>query len=297
MWASDYYNLDILVPPFPTYYVARGDRYGRMVGILQEHLHPEESWDYYQLLPRGEEDYEKSNLYTIREVQESSAADGWASPLTGRRVDVSGVVSSARTGDGLIPILDPLLGSAWSGVFVADPDGALESLSPGEEVELKAVLVEERDGLTVLNVDGESSFSVASSGNALAGVVLPSEELDIRGGPETSEKYEGILATVYNVTVVKRGLSFGADLYYMVAGEDTLLGSDLESSATAPDSTFFVRPGDRLGLIRGIVTERTLGKSTAYVLHPRRAEDYKFVGAHRELASWGRMKRRFREGS
>jgi hypothetical protein len=296
-WASDYYNLDILVPPFPTYYVSRGDRYSRMVGILQEYLHPEEGWDYYQLLPRGEGDYEKSNLYTIRDVQESSAVDDWASPLAGRRVDVRGIVSSERTGDGLIPILDPLLGNAWSGVFVADPEEVLGSLSPGDDVEFQAALVEERDGLTVLSMDSESSFSVAGSGNVVSGAVLPSGELEIHAGPETSEKYEGTLVALYNVTVVQRGLPVGADLYYMVAGTDTLLGSDLESSASAPDSTFFVRQGDRLGLVRGIVAERVLEKTTGYVLYPRGAEDYRFVGADRELASWGRMKRRFREGS
>lgn len=51
-WASDYANGEI---DTATYYVSPGDCYQRMVGILQRYT--SDTWDYYQLLPRGAEDY------------------------------------------------------------------------------------------------------------------------------------------------------------------------------------------------------------------------------------------------
>jgi len=52
-YASDYANGDIQV----TYYVQSGERYQRIVGILQRYNNDAE-WDYYQLLPRSNDDYE-----------------------------------------------------------------------------------------------------------------------------------------------------------------------------------------------------------------------------------------------
>ncbi|MBD3235338.1 MAG: hypothetical protein GF330_01375 [Candidatus Eisenbacteria bacterium] len=51
-WGSDYANVD----SDSTYYVATGDCYVRLAGIVQRYDNDGE-WDYYQLLPRGTEDY------------------------------------------------------------------------------------------------------------------------------------------------------------------------------------------------------------------------------------------------
>ena len=119
-------------------------------------------------------------------------------------------------------------------------------------------------------------------------------DVSLVAGPERAEKYEGMLVVLYNVNVVARGVPEGPDLYYLASGTDTLLGTDIESGMSAPDSTFFVRKGDRLGFVSGIITERSTG-GTRYVLLPRGIEDYKFIGSNRELSSWSRMKRRYRQ--
>ncbi|MBU1699448.1 MAG: hypothetical protein KJ970_17670 [Candidatus Eisenbacteria bacterium] len=51
-WASDYANTDIDT----TYIVESGECYGRYIGVLQRY-YTEGEWDYYQLLPRGNDDY------------------------------------------------------------------------------------------------------------------------------------------------------------------------------------------------------------------------------------------------
>ncbi len=73
-YASDYANSDIQT----TYYVESGERYQKLAGILQRY-NDDESWDYYQLLPRNNGDYElcssdvadnpdQSNLFSIKAV-------------------------------------------------------------------------------------------------------------------------------------------------------------------------------------------------------------------------------------
>jgi len=295
MWASDYCNHDIQVPPFPTYFVSRGERYARMAGVFQEYRHPDEGWDYYQILPRGSADYEESDLYTIRDVQESSEADGWASRLTGARIRLRGIVSSECSGSERMTLADPLLGTEWAGVFLDDVVGRLSSLTLGDDVEFSNVQVDEADGLTLLLYDGESDHSIVSRGNAVTGSRASPGDLSLAADPDRSEKYEGMLISLYNTTVVGRGTLEDPDLYCLVAGSDTLLGTDLESAVLAPDSTFFVRNGDRLGRLRGLVTERKVGAESRYILQPRAAEDYTFVGSNRELTSWGRVKRQFRQ--
>ena len=52
-YGSDYANNDIQT----TYYVQSGERYQKLVGLLQRY-DDDESWDYYQLLPRNNGDYE-----------------------------------------------------------------------------------------------------------------------------------------------------------------------------------------------------------------------------------------------
>lgn len=54
-WASDYANSDL--PPGSLYYVVPGDCFARVVGYLEQYKRPEQSWDYYQLLPRDAADY------------------------------------------------------------------------------------------------------------------------------------------------------------------------------------------------------------------------------------------------
>jgi hypothetical protein len=51
-WASDYANTDIDT----TYHVESGECYQELVGVLQRYTY-EPDWDYYQLLPRGNDDY------------------------------------------------------------------------------------------------------------------------------------------------------------------------------------------------------------------------------------------------
>jgi hypothetical protein len=51
-WASDYGHTGL---DTATYYVTHGECYREMVGILQRYRNAE--WDYYQLLPRGPDDY------------------------------------------------------------------------------------------------------------------------------------------------------------------------------------------------------------------------------------------------
>ena len=50
-WGSDYANSDI----DSTYYVASGDCYMQLTGIIQRYVN--DTWDYYQFLPRGVADY------------------------------------------------------------------------------------------------------------------------------------------------------------------------------------------------------------------------------------------------
>jgi hypothetical protein len=213
----------------------------------------------------------------------------------GRRVRLSAIVSSTRSQGGRLCLADPILGNAWAGVFLDDLGGVLAGLTRGDEVDLRDVLVGEERGVTVLTFDAQSSVSVVGAGEEVVGSVLPASELDKSAGPESTEKYEGMVVSIYNVTVSRRGVHEGSDLYYLVSEGDTLLGWDLENEALAPDSTFFVREGDRLGRIRGIVTERSNSRTNYYVIQPRDAGDYWFVGRNLELSSWGRLKRGYRQ--
>lgn len=54
-WASDYANSDL--PPGQIYYVTAGQSFASVTGYLEQYLRPEQSWDYYQLLPRDAADY------------------------------------------------------------------------------------------------------------------------------------------------------------------------------------------------------------------------------------------------
>jgi hypothetical protein len=294
MWASDYYNLDLAVPPFPTYCVQRGERYSRVSGIFQEYLYPQEDWDYYQLLPRSAADYVKSDIYTIRDVQESSAADDWGSPLAGVRLNLQAIVTAQRSSEGLVALGDPLLGAEWAGVFVRDVERALSSLTVGDEVHLENVLVTEEERLTALQFDAESRWTLKSAGNTMGAAVLSPQSLRRGAGPEVSERYEGMLVAVTNSRVVQRGVPEGESVYYLVAGGDTLLATDAECTALAPDSTFFVRTGDRLGSIRGVIVERNVAGAPAYVMQPRAAEDYYFMAGNLLFSSWATIKSLYR---
>lgn len=294
MWASDYSNLDLAVPPFPTYYVQRGERYARIAGIYQEYTYPEEGWEYYQLLPRGTGDYVRSSLYTIRDVQESSAADGWASLLEGRRIDLAAVVSAERRVSGGLALLDRWLGGEWAGVLLLDPQRRLPALSVGDEIRLASVLVSEAAGLTSLAYDNVSSVEQLASGERVEGTLVDPAELARGAGPAGGERYEGMLVSLYNGRVARRGLPEGDDLYSIAFGSDTLLACDRESAVLPPDSTFFVRAGDRLGRLRGIVTQREAPGGPCYVVEPRDASDYEFVGDDATHTTWGRLKHAFR---
>lgn len=54
-WASDYANSDL--PPGSLYYVAPGECFASVTGILEQYYNPSSGWDYYQLLPRDGMDY------------------------------------------------------------------------------------------------------------------------------------------------------------------------------------------------------------------------------------------------
>jgi hypothetical protein len=295
-WGSDYYNLDLAVPPFPKYFVARGERYARITGVFQEYSNPAEGWDYYQILPRGAGDYERSEIYTIRDVQECTAEDGWASLLAGTRVSVQGVVSAERSASGRLALCDRLLGPAWSGILVSDPTGGLAALGLGDEVLLEQVLVVESGGQTRLLYDGESDQTVTGAGGSASAFGLEPSVLALGAGAEVSEPYEGMLIALYNVSVARRGVPEGDSLYYLAAEADTLLATDADCGVIPPGSAFFVRTGDRLGRIRGLVLERELPEGgRAYVLAPRSSEDYYFTTkAGAIYTSWGRLKGLFR---
>jgi hypothetical protein len=296
VWASDYVNLDLAVPPFPKYYVSRGERYRRITGIFQEYSNAAENWDYCQILPRGTADYERSEAYTIRDVQESTAADGWGSVLDGRRISLPGMVCAERSAAGRVALQDRYLGSVWSGVVVFDPGTRLGSLVLGDEIVLRQVLVTERDGMTALLFDEQSDRTAVSLGNGVVAWTAEPVNLAVGAGPGVSEPYEGMLVSLYNVTVARCGVAEGDSLYYLAAGADTLLGTDTDSGLISAGRPFFVRPGDRLGCISGIVLERALpGGRPAYVLTPRSAKDYRFVaGSNESYTTWSRLKARFR---
>ncbi|MFH1145036.1 MAG: hypothetical protein V1774_10875, partial [Candidatus Eisenbacteria bacterium] len=293
LWASDYYNLDLAVPPFPLYFVRRGERYTRIAGIYQEYLHPEEGWDYYQLLPRGTGDYARSTVYTLRDVQESSVEHGWASPLAGGRVDVQAVVSASRAGQGRLALCDRLLGNTWAGILVDDPGGELAGLAIGDEIRLSNVLVAEEGGLTLLAFDEESSWMRANEAVPVAGVAAALGDLRRDAPAESAEPYEGMLVTFLNLRVARRGVPEGEELYYLAAGGDTLLATDAATGLCPPGGTFFVRDGDRLGSVSGIVVQRDSPAGPIYVLQPRLAADYYFVADDATYMSWGRLKRSF----
>ncbi len=295
-WGSDYYNVDLAVPPFPKYHVARGERYARITGVFQEYAYPLEGWDYYQILPRGAADYARSEIYTIRDVQESTAGDGWVSLLLGLRVSVEGVVSAERSARGRLALCDRLLGPIWSGVLVSDPGGRLTAVARGDRVLLEQVLVVESGGQTLLLCDAQSQCTVTGTGGSSGAFGLDAAALAIGAGDAISEPYEGMLVALYNVSVASRGVPEGDSLYYLATASDTLLATDADCGLVPPDSVFFVRTGDRLGRIRGLVLERELPSGgRAYVLAPQSAEDYYFTtGAAAVYTSWGRLKDRFR---
>jgi len=294
MWASDYCNLDLAVPPFPTYHVQRGERYERIAGILQQYTHAEEGWDYYQLLPRGEGDYVRSRLHTIRDVQESSAADGWASPLAGRRIDLQAVVSAERGPSGRLALLDRWLGAEWAGVLLLDPMARLIGISVGEEIRLGSVLVSGGTGLTTLAYDAGSTVDRVGSGRRVEGILVAPAELARGAGSARSEPYEGMLVSLYNGLVARLAAPEGDDLYVVDFGGEMVLACDRESAVLPPDSTFFVRAGDRLGRLRGIVTQREALGGPCYIIEPRDAGDYGFVGDDAAYTTWGRLKHGFR---
>ncbi|MBU1699449.1 MAG: hypothetical protein KJ970_17665 [Candidatus Eisenbacteria bacterium] len=290
MWASDYCNLDLAVPPFPTYAVRRGERYARIAGIFQEYLYPLEGWDYYQLLPRGEADYVISDIYTIRDIQESTSEDGWGSLLAGTRVALQALVSAERSSRALLALHDPLLGLEWAGISLRDPHGALSALAIGDDVQFQNLLVTEEEGLTVLLYDEESAHDVAGTGRPIIAAAIPADRISLSAPPDLAERFEGMLVKILGANVIRRAVPEGNDLYYLSSNTDLVLCTDRDCPAVPPDSTFFVRAGDCLGFIQGIVIEESIPGGRAYILQPRTTSDYYFTAGSQSLTTWGRLK-------
>jgi len=294
LWASDYINLDLAMPPFPTYYVQAGERYSRIQGIYQEYWYPEDGWNYYQLLPRGFGDYEKSNLFTIRDVQESSPADDWASPLIGLRLNLQGTVSAVSDGDCRLSISDRLLGNQWSGIQIDDAFGELANLMVGDDVLLTNVHVTEEDGHSLLIYEQDSAFQSLGPGNRVVAIRVAPEKIAISASPDLAEPYEGMILAVHNAEVISCSVPEGDELYYISAADQLILCSDACSSLQPAGSDFFVREGDYLGKITGVLVQQSVLGGSAYVLHPRSADDYHFTAEGKIYSSWGQIKLNYR---
>ncbi|MBD3235339.1 MAG: hypothetical protein GF330_01380 [Candidatus Eisenbacteria bacterium] len=156
------------------------------------------------------------------------------------------------------------------------------------------VRVVEASGLTTLEFETESRWQRLGTARRIEGVLAPPGAFHRGGTPQAAERYEGMLVSLYNGRVVRRGLPQGSDIYAVAFGADTVWATDRESAILPPDSTFFVRPGDRLGRLRGIVVEDAAGLQPIYVLRPRIAEDYQFVFDGQVLTTWGSLKHGFR---
>jgi hypothetical protein len=294
LWASDYSNLDLAMPPFPTYYVNSGERYARFQGIYEEYLHPQDGWDYYQLLPRGDDDYERSTLFTIRDIQESGSEHDWDSTFLGEHVSVQAIVYNAPEAGCRLIVGDPLLGLEWAGLVIDDPAGELTTLAPGDEILFSNLLVEEENDLTLLRYENESSYQTVSTANPVSGKLADPARLALGASTEEAEPLEGMLLSIFNATVTQCGVDEGSDFYYLESSGHRILCTDRCSAIAAPDSTFFVREGDDLGRIRGVLLQDETTGGSAYILHPRGAEDYLFTSGSYETISWGRLKLGFR---
>ncbi len=99
-WASDYANTDIDT----TYYVESGQCYRELVGLLQRYTY-EPDWDYYQLLPRGNDDYTLCGTGVAWEPGRGDGATWLAAPRpnpfaaqTVIRFEIAGESADVRVG-------------------------------------------------------------------------------------------------------------------------------------------------------------------------------------------------------
>jgi len=218
--------------------------------------------------------------YTIRQLQETTAADG-TSGHDGETVDCAGGVVIKKLARGMPRILlyDPNSADGWGGIQIKDwSTGAalLNGVAEGDWVSLTNIPVEEYRGTTFLQYDPLMSstvgFSVVSSGNALP-APLQVAAADIAAPVETqpefwmidnhnAEKYESMFVTVRNVTVTELGLGKGPDNYNLRAADADVWSSDYLNDDKVGDYDPKVAVGQGFQSVTGLLEQYTKVRDT-----------------------------------
>lgn len=180
----------------------------------------------------------RSAALTIDDVQQTDAAHDWESPYLGQTVEVTGgIVTYAAMPPGKafarVVVQDPSF-AEWAGVEIKILDGTPPSAFPvGSRVDLSNVCVDENRGTTYLLFDGRS---VGEGGYGSGMSVFPTDQVvpptvvsplvlgyaqpiasqadeenaNVSAAPAQTEKYEGMLLMVTDVTLNVDPIGFGS---------------------------------------------------------------------------------------
>jgi hypothetical protein len=168
-------------------------------------------YNEYGILPRDASDIEarpvteETSIYDIQYNQsdQGTGNDCYPSPLDGRQVLLSGVVTAVLPGDYPDFWLQSASGGAWTGIFVYDP---VVEPDVGDSLTM-AAKVFEYYGLTEMKEVTEFTFH--STGNPLPDPLVIATG-DLAGGcNDNAEAYEGLLVEIRDVTVTQAPNEYG----------------------------------------------------------------------------------------
>jgi hypothetical protein len=239
-----------------------------------------------------------SQAETIYDIQYSTPPD-YISPLEGQTVDVTGgIVTKVRVGYRTrIIIQDPTLGTEWAGIMISCDSGVTApAVVRGDQVDFFDVIVEEYRGNTQLYYDAGSSYTVNSSGHAVAPFVVLTSDIPVPVDHGLSEKWEHMLLTVENVTVGAMDLGKADDNYELNNADGTCWASDFANIDLPPGTLYYVSPGGCYASITGYLEQYTKLEDgwDYYQLLPRDAQDYVLGASAVEAASWSGVKSMFK---
>ena len=250
---------------FPT--VAIGTQIQSVTGVLGHYFD-------YKIYPRdindiegidgdggGGDGYQVASVTEIQSFSDlGSGDDCYPSMLSGSLVDVTGVVTAAKSDSSHFFIQD----DSGAGVYVYNPSN-LAVVSVGDEVNLQAE-VDEFYGLTELK--NVSAYNILSTNNNMNITELSTGDLGTLCD-ETAEEYEGKLVKVSNINIESTNDQYNS--VYINDGSGTAKIDDyFFDMAVESFPTFNI--GDQIFSITGVV-HYYFGE---YVIYPRGINDFEF---------------------
>lgn len=162
-------------------------------------------------------------ITSISTVQTPAGEGAGPSTLEGGTyaMDINAVVVSDASEDGLIIVHDAA--AAWGGIYL-EPAASTLALSKGDSVNITSALINEVEGLTVLE---EVALTVKNSGNDIAASIPTITTADFVAAldGDVVESYEGMVVRFENITLVGYE-GFGEFTFTDASAETVLINDD-----------------------------------------------------------------------